>query len=126
MSPHAPGARLYGAGSFVGPVDDPNFYATESPFLVPLTADAFPASLPASRSSVHTPAYYDNGSSISVTPCLDLLLDLVPLDTPFELGGIGHGVMVTHRRRLRFLPDKIALCYYSASAQATLISLGFL
>ena len=54
------------------------------------------------------------------------LVDLVPLDTPVELGGIGHGVMVTHRGQLRFLPDHIALCYYSPSAQATLISLGFL
>ena len=67
-APYAPGAVPYGAGSFVGSVNGPNFYAAESPLLGTLLADAFPASLPASRSSVHIPTYYDNGSSISVTP----------------------------------------------------------
>ena len=84
---------------------------------------AFPATV---SSRVCTPCNYDNAISISVTPVPELLTDMVPLDTPFPLGGIGAGVRVTHRGFLRFLPRHLGLCYYAADASATLIGLGFI
>ena len=46
------------------------------------------------------------------------------LTKPFPLGGIGSGVIVTHRGRLGFLPDRLSLCYYSKDAKSNLVSLG--
>ena len=73
------------------------------------------------------PWVYDNATSISITPHLSELEHVEILATPFQLGGIGVGQLaVTHRGLLRFLPVPLSVCYYSAQATSSLVSLGFL
>ena len=44
--------------------------------------------------------YYDNATSVSITPHLSQLTHVVRLQRPFTLGGIGSGILVTHRGAL--------------------------
>ena len=67
---------------------------------------------------------YDTGASLSICPGLMQLLDVVLLAVPISLGGISPGITVTHRGSLQFLPAHLGVCYYPASAQANLISVG--
>jgi len=91
-----------------------------------LSANAFPVWLNGAQafpaSGVSPPLiYYDIGASVSVCMDLELLADVVLLAVPLQLGGIGDGVLVTHRGFLRFLPRDLALCYYSRSACASVL-----
>jgi hypothetical protein len=70
--------------------------------------------------------YYDTGASISICSDGSFLSGLVELPRPLHLGGIGAGISVTHRGYLKFLPPHLGLCYFSVTAGANLISLGFL
>ena len=73
------------------------------------------------------PWVYDNATSISITPHLSELEHVEILATPFQLGGIGVGQLtVTNRGLLWFLPVPLSVCYYSAQATSSLVSLGFL
>ena len=70
--------------------------------------------------------YYHTGASLSICSTLSQLLSVSVLSEPLTLGGIATGITVTHRGCLKFLPPHLATCYYSAQAQANLISLGHL
>ena len=70
---------------------------------------------------------YDNASSISITPYFSELTHVELLPEASPLGGIGAGsIAITHRGLLKFLPLHLSLCYYSAGATASLVSLGHL
>ena len=67
-----------------------------------------------------------NCSSISLVKDLSLLSAVTLLAKPFQLGGVGAGILVTHVGALGFLPSALSTCYYSKEASTNLISLGHL
>ena len=69
--------------------------------------------------------YYDNCASVSLVNDLSALVEVVPVSPTFRVGGIGDGIVVTHRGYIPFLPRSVGRAYYSADASANLISLGF-
>ena len=86
--------------------------------------DDAPCALVLSTSIEANPFYWDSCSSIMVVKNLSLLYASSRLTTPFRLGGIGTGIMVTHVGQLPFLPPAMRMAYYSAEASANLLSLG--
>jgi hypothetical protein len=88
--------------------------------------DVSPPSMVACVATPSVVWFYDNATSVSITPCISELLDVVPLSRTFLLGGVGSGIVVTHRGFLQFLPRRLSLCYYSEHAKASLVCIGLL
>ena len=70
-------------------------------------------------------AYYDNGASVTASPNLHELTDVVEIK-PFSIGGIAGNIIATHKGRLPYLPRAMSRCYYAKDLQVTLVSLGYI
>ena len=96
----------------------PDLPPTDSPCIAAVSSQVIPPSL--------SLCFYDNACSYHTTNCISLLYQVEPVN-PFEIGGIGSGVKVTHKGFLTFLPPAFSLCYFTPSSAVTLlVSLGYL
>ena len=87
----------------------------------PIPAFAFVASL-----SLPAVAYWDNGSSVHLTPDLTALDDVHYLSRPFFIGGVTTGIEATAYGFHRNLPVGANKCYYTPTGTVTLFSIGLL
>ena len=84
------------------------------------------APIPTSLIATTYPAYWDNADSLNVTPDANLLFDLVQLDAPIAVGGIGSSVLATATGFFSCLPPGYNLGYLTPASTSTLLSLGSL
>jgi hypothetical protein len=87
--------------------------------------NSFTANTNNKRAANRRPIYWDNGSSIHVTPDIKSLANVTTI-TPFPLGGVGSSIIVTAVGKHMGLPPGLDKCYYAAKASATLFSIGYL
>ena len=135
LGPHSPALKAFAADYYARHPE--NFLAGQA-LLSGLDGDALHELLDGEAAALSAPLafpavvpdspewFYDNAASVSVCCDLSMLVNAIPLAHPFPLGGIGSGVLISHRGFLRFLLRHLALCYYSPRAGANLVSLGYL
>jgi hypothetical protein len=90
---------------------------------LPLTSFALSTSLPDSENG-----YYDNACSYNCVNNLSLLYDIKKLSIPIPISGVGGTIYLTHKGKLKCLPDtnNINSAFYSKKIPTNLISLGYL
>ena len=87
----------------------------------PIVPQAFVGS-----STTFPDTYYDNAASLNLVKVLSMLSNSRLLDTPFHIGGISSGALVTHVGELSFLPVPFRRCYFSIQSSVNLVALGYI
>jgi len=70
--------------------------------------------------------WWDNGASLNVVNQLSYLSSPQCLSSPNHIGGVGQGIVLTHKGTLPFLHGPGSTAYYSKDAKVCLLSLGLL